>query len=241
MSWPEIVDEQNTLAALLDTGSSIARFGDGEFKLIAGFDQMREPRNKKLGRELKDVLQNQREKLLVGIPTLDPKGPKYLNWRYRAAQRFGRYVAPGVNNGMRYFSAFITRPDSAPWIYSREYAEHFVRLWKDKFPILVSEPDTAIYRLLERTASAGTFGFVACPHSETYKELDDIEHRVRQRAGAETQRACVALLSCGPAATCLSARLSGTMQAIDVGSAGGFLLRLLFGKGNDDDDRTGKE
>jgi len=63
---------------------------------------------------------------------------------------------------------------------------------------------------------------VACPHSEAYGKIDELEQAI-----VETEPT-IALLSCGPTATCLANRLAlRGIQAIDVGSAGGYLLKLL--------------
>lgn len=226
----DVVGEYETLAELVERGISIARFGDGEFKLMAGFDQMREPANKNLAKELRRIVDEPPERCLVGIPTLDPKGPKYLNWRRRARERFLTFLSPHV----QYYSAFISRPDSAPWIRSRNYAEHFVSLWKGKRVALVAEAGTAICRLLDRTAVPG-WQLFTCPHRETYQHIRALE------SALVTCAPDVAILSCGPAASCLAARLSDRMQALDVGSCGGFLLRELYGEGKETDDRTIEE
>ncbi len=114
--YPEVRDEYATLKALR-AGASIARIGDGELKLIHGAAAMREPANPKLARELLDILQRPVKGLLPGIPTLDPKGPKHINW-LKHAVRFCQVLVPGVT----YYSAFITRPDSAPWISTNTFA-----------------------------------------------------------------------------------------------------------------------
>ena len=231
MKYPKVLGEYQTLATLLETGKSIARFGDGEFKLMAGFDQMREPANEALAKELRRIVKKPPKDCLVGIPTLDDKGPKYLNWRQRARERFLPFLAKDV----QYYSAFISRPDSAPWIRSFNYAESFVRLWKDKHVTLVAEEGTAIMRLLERTAAREQWEYLTCPHRETYAQADDLEAELRLLSPD------VVLLSCGPSASCLAARLSDSMQALDVGSVGGFLLRQLYKQGSESDGRTIEE
>lgn len=223
LNWPSVINEQDTVVALLEQGKSIARFGDGELKLMAGMEQMREPANERLGKELRSILRNPPCTCLPAVPTMNVYGPKYLNWR-RHRVRFKKYLSPDV----QYYSAFISRPDSAPWIRNRNFAEHFQALWKNKRVALVAEEGTAIHRLVIRTAKY--MELFVCPHSSTYEHIDDLMKSVL------VYDADVAVLSCGPAATCLAARLSKHMQALDVGSCGGFLLRQLYGDGAGDGD-----
>lgn len=228
MKYPAVMSENETLYQL-ERGKSIARIGDGELKLMCGEDQMREPRNVKLAKELRDIALFGRKGLVVGIPTMDKYGPKYLNW-IRHRDRFQTMLDPRLTYG----SAFISRPDSAPWINSKVYAEHFEKMWAGKRVALVAEEGTAIHRLVQRKASY--LELFICPHRETYSQIDKLEGYVR---GYDPD---IALLSCGPAATCLAARLVGATQALDVGSCGGFLLKLLAGAdtAEDDDGRTKK-
>src|SRR5689334_5478065 len=116
IEYPPVAGEFETVAKLLE-GYSIARFGDGEFKLIDGQGYFREPANEKLSAELLEVLQRPAANCLVAIPTMDPRGAKYDGW-IRHQARFARIIV-SVSSALsvvKYYSAFVTRPDSAPWI-----------------------------------------------------------------------------------------------------------------------------
>jgi len=214
MRYGWIKSEWDTLTECSE-GKSLARFGDGELKLMDGQGYFREPGNDKLGGELLKVLQYPAANLCVGIPTMSPDGPKFTNW-CRHAERFAKLLNPDVV----YYSAFVTRPDSAPWIQTKNFALLFQSLWEKKRVTVMSERDNKIFTLVQRTA--GKLKHVACPHSEAYGKIDELEQAI-----VETEPT-VALLSCGPTATCLANRLAlRGIQAIDVGSAGGYLLKLL--------------
>jgi hypothetical protein len=216
MIYPEVIGEFATLAALL-TGKSIARYGDGELKLMDGKAYLREPPSEALAGELGRIIQEPHPACLVGIPTMDPGGPKYRNW-LRHEKRFLKWLSPEVV----YHSAFITRPDSAPWIRTVEFAEKIERLWKGKRATVLCEPGNSILRTVG--LSAKKISHIECPHREAYAHIDRLE---RQIVGKRNE---VALLSCGPTATCLAHRLAAAgVQAVDIGSAGGYLLKLLTG------------
>jgi len=235
VEYPQVTGEFETVEELL-RGKSLARFGDGELKLMDGQGYFREPKNEKLGAELLEVLQRPAANCLVGIPTMDFNGPKYENW-IRHRDRFAKLLAQGPSVESKalssesdlgpqsstlnaYYSAFITRPDSAPWINCLEYARLVEQLWKDKRAAVLSERDNSILKVVR--LSAKKLKHVECPHREAYAEIDALE-RALVRAKPE-----IALLSCGPTATCLANRMASRgIQAVDIGSAGGFLLKLL--------------
>lgn len=212
--WPEVADEFETVRRLA-AGASIARFGDGELKIIHGAGYSREPPHLALTTELAEVLQSSDDGLLVGIPTLDPRGPKYENWLRHEA----RFLAV-LPAGRRFASAFITRPDSAPWIRTREYLELLLGCWRGRRVTVVCEKGSKLLPLLR--ATAGSLEHVLCPSYRAYSRIGALSLAVRHSSPE------LAVLSCGPTATCLARRLHGRgIQSLDLGSAGGFLLELF--------------
>lgn len=212
--YPPVIGEFDTIRQVVQ-GKSLARFGDGELKMAYGASYMRENGNESISRELRVAIRNTDPRCIVGIPTLDPRGPKYKNW-IRHRQRFKNLLSPKVE----YYSAFVSRPDSAPWISSREYANLVVSIWKGKNVVVVSEPANSLLALVR--ASARNVAHIECPHRDAYQHISDFEQRVH------ALKPDVAILSIGVTATCLAYRLAlGGMHAVDLGSAGGFLLKLL--------------
>lgn len=216
MSYPAVFNEMETIAKLQE-GYSISRFGDGEFKMIDGAGYVREPPNKKLAHELRSILRKPPEKLLRAIPTMDPRGDKYQTWK-KHKERFTRLLRGTKGD---FYSAFISRPDSAPWIRTREFAEEFVKLWKGKRVAVLCEEESKTLTLVRRTAEH--WWHVPCPSHKAYAEIDRYEEVITHVIQPE-----IAILSCGMTATCLAARLARRgIQAIDFGSGGKYLLECL--------------
>lgn len=214
MKYPEVRDEFATIAALA-AGNSISRFGDGELKMIYGNGYVREKPNLKLATELFNALTIERKGHVVGVPTMNPDGPKYPNW----SKHEGRFEKVLTERAGGYYSAFITRPDSAPWISSEAYMRSVVALWQGKRVGIICEPDNKLLKLAR--ATAGNVCHQACPTKGAFKEIDGYEDWVHRK------RVDLALLCCGPTATILAWRLAGRgIQALDLGSAGGFLWKL---------------
>lgn len=211
-SYPRVHDEFVTVRKVLE-GFSIARAGDGELKMMYGYAYVRELPNEQLAAELRQVVRSPNKNCIVGIPTMDPAGPKYPNWR-RHEQRFIAMLGD-----IEYYSAFITRPDSAPAINNREYAELMEKIWSGKSVALISSSPGKFLNVIEKTARVQ---HIPCLFKGASTQIDQLEGQAL-KAGAD-----VILLSCGPTATCLANRLSEKVQAIDIGSAGGFLARMLL-------------
>lgn len=215
MSWPLVQDEFRTIK-MLQQGYSIARFGDGEFKMMDGAGYVREPPNKKLAAELRHVLRSPAPKCLRGIPTFDTRSPKYETWS-KHIDRFSRLLRKTRGP---FYSAFISRPDSAPWIRNKEYALSVEQLWAGKkVAVLCEKTGSAIRAVEARTCSAT---HIECPSHEAYKLIDAFEAQIAHI------RPEIAILSCGMTATCLANRLARRgIQAIDFGSGGSFIAKLL--------------
>jgi Domain of unknown function (DUF1792). len=215
VTYPEVRSEYETVAELLK-GKSIARFGDGELKIVYGAGYVRAEPNEALTHELRKVLQKPHPNCLVGIPTMDREGPKYDNW-LRHKRRFSRVLSKNV----QYYSAFISRPDSAPWIMTHSFALEMQQLWEGKNVAVICEPDNSILPVIKM--SALDVAHIECPHREAYFHIDDFQDAIIRYSPD------IAILSIGPTASCLANRLAGDgIQAIDIGSAGGFLRKILM-------------
>ncbi len=200
----------------LRKGKSIARFGDGELKILGGAGYRREPANGLLTVEMRAIVTNPHKDCLIGIPTMDPEGPKFTNW-LRHETRLSKYF--NVGTGITYYSAFISRPDSAADnIESQKFVDLLESVWRKKGKVaIVSEPGSKILPFVRRTNEVV---HIECPSHLAYAEIDRLEDSVH-RSGAS-----VALLSAGPTATCLAHRLASEgVQALDLGSIGAMLMR----------------
>lgn len=212
--YPKVVDEWTTLKKLQE-GLSIARFGDGEIKMATGKEYVREPANRHMARELSSILTKPDPRCLVGIWPLNPESPKYPSMS-KHRERIKAVIAPKI----QYYSSLISRPDSAPWIRTRGYALKFESLWVGKRVVLLAEQESSARRLLDPHLGLGCH--IVCPRQKAYAHIDEFEQRIM------LMNPEIAILSCGPTATCLANRLSKSgIQAIDFGSGGSFLAKLL--------------
>lgn len=214
--YPKVHGEFETLAKIME-GNSIIRYGDGEMGVMLNKGYTRNKLDLHLSKELR-VHMEKCDTALIGIPTMDPRGDKYENWK-RHIDNYG----PRIPRHREYYSAFITRPDCAPWLRTREYVEAIQALWLDRNVLLIGpEPHrNKIRKAIELTQE---IEMVECPLYQAYDQIDEFE-QICLKSSAD-----LILLSCGVTATCLAARVSKHKQAIDIGSIGGFMVSQLFGE-----------
>lgn len=206
MSYPDVISEAKTLDLILD-GHSIARYGDGEFNIVKGGNCVSQLYDATMQEELQAILRSGDRQCLIGIPSMNPLGPKAANWgKYR--ESYARFLRPTKV----YYSAFITRPDSAPWINTAEYFDKIESLWRDQEVTLVYGTDRSLSPRFAPMQSAKQIVEVKCARRDAYAEIDILEKQVRL---VGTERV---LLCCGPTATCLAYRLAQAgHHAIDLG------------------------
>jgi hypothetical protein len=215
--YPPVAGEFETVSKILE-GRSIARFGDGELRVMEKHEYVREPVPVlALARELKRIARRPHRNCLIGIPTMDPAGTRYENWllfRRRLMLYFN------AQTRIKYVSSLITRPDCGAWMETREYYEHVIQIWATKRCIaIVSEADSKLLQYVRLTHPVPPL-HVVCPRYGAFAEIERLEAQV---LGLMPD---IVLLSCGPTATALAHRLCVQgLQAIDLGSIGGYLLR----------------
>jgi len=210
--YPQVIGEFETLDLILQ-GHSIARYGDGEFNIVQGRNCVSQKGDTKLQHELKSILMNKNPRLLVGIPTMDPKGVKYDRWG-KYAPKYKQFL----KEGKRYYSSFITRPDSAQWCFDTKYWDKLKQIWTGKDITLVRGSNRSLHP--ELLSEAKSIYEVSTPYSDAYVEIDRIEkdiYRALPEAGP-------VILCCGATATVLASRLCGKgYHAIDLGHVGMFI------------------
>ncbi len=224
--YPKVHGELETLAKIKE-GYSIARLGDGEWGIMEGSSYCREHANPVLAKELRTVLTRPNPMCLVGIPTMNPAGSKYrsvepsngkvVGW-HRHIQRY----AKALNPDLEYWSAFISRPDCGKWMLNREYAEAAQSIWLGKKTAVIgSREDGHENKLWKAVQLTQPAQFIECPFRDAYAEIKNLE-----RAALDCDAELI-IISAGVTATCLANRLSKHKQAVDLGSVGGFLLKMF--------------
>jgi len=213
MKYPTVLSESETLDRVI-AGASLARYGDGEFKMAshnAGIkSQQADPRlSARLGAILKDS-----GDCLVGIPNIRSDTPKAAFW--------GKHMAyASLLTDRQYCSSFITRPDSAPWIDTPDYWARLESLWIGQDVTVVRGSGKSLAP--DDLIGARRITDVLCPRQHAFGEYDAILKRI-----GRPKRALICL---GPTATVLAVDLCARgVHAIDLGHVAMFLQKYRRGE-----------
>ncbi len=211
MTYPVVLDEFETLRQVL-AGRSLARYGDGEFALCAGQSIPCQMASPALTTRLRDLLRESGD-CLIGIPNLHSNSPKAAYWQRH--EKAARFLSP-----RRYLSAFITRPDSAPWINTAKYWADLESLWVGQSVTLVRGSGRSLTKADLRGADQVTE--VLGPRQQAWTCYGEILERIGTPARV--------LLCLGPTATVMAADLCAKgVHAIDLGHIGMFLRKHRHG------------
>lgn len=209
--YPHVMTEDETLDAAL-SGRSIARYGDGELRIVYGGTASAQRRHgPELGVALRHILERP-QKALICIPHF--RTPKLANWRPYVVPKYTRLYQQAV-----YGSAFITRPDSAPWINRKDYWDKMRALWSNRDITLVIGSDRSL--TADRIAKdCKSLRVVRTVPDNAWNHVDAIETDIGTPDGS-------VILCLGPTATVLAVRLVNKgIHALDLGHVGMFMRRL---------------
>lgn len=214
-AYPSVLSEDETLREVL-AGRSLARYGDGEFKMCGGAGAKAQRADASLTKRLRAILQDSGS-CLVGIPNARSETPKIELWTKQAVLGL-RYLAPGRTYG----SAFVTRPDSAPWIHRPDYWRAVESLWRGVDVTLVRGSGKSLTAEDLNVTGAGCVTEIVGPIQHAWAEREALLERIGTPARV--------LLCLGPSATALAVDLAAKgVHAIDLGHVGMFLRKVRRG------------
>lgn len=214
MNYPNVLGEWDTLTKVLE-GASIARYGDGELKLMQGRRCVSQTPDEALRDELVTIIGQRSPHALVGIPTLDKRSPKFHLWDGMKAKWL-----PFLDPKALYVSSFITRPDSAPWAGTKEFFDAVESLWKGQRVTFVGNGVRSLTPKFLMDTGAEHVDWVECSYAHSYVQIDELVRQARAKGNHRI------LLCVGPTATCMAERLAVAQHhAIDLGHIGMFWRR----------------
>ena len=218
--YPEILSEDLTLD--IAATKSIARFGDGEWRCAVGGGCTSQRPDVALSRELQHILLRPNG-CVVCLPNIFNGCPRKVSWMRYTEEKYVKYCGAKT-----YGSAFITRPDNAPWIDRPDYWARVHGLWRGAEIVLVSGDKKSITTDMIGTEALSVREVIG-PRQHAYAEIDRIEEEI----GKTSARV---LLCLGTTATVLAYRLSVKgIHAIDLGHIGMFMKHAgAYRYGQDD-------
>lgn len=212
-AYPLVLGESETLDRVV-AGESIARYGDGEFKICRGAGIKSQEGNDRMSERMREILIDSGQ-CLVGIPNIRSETPKAEFW--------GKYMgyARHLNPARSYVSSFITRPDSAPWIDEDSYWQRLESLWVGQSVTLVRGSSKSL--TADDLIGAKEITEIVAPRQHAFAEYDSLMKRI----GTPKR----AILCLGPTATIMAVDLCAKgVHAIDAGHIGMFVRKHRRGE-----------
>ncbi len=220
---PIIKSREETVKKIIEDGSSISRFGDGEFNFILGNSLPFQEWNPHLSKRLREVLVSKEDNLLVGIPTYYFDD---LNTYVDQAREFFEYMR--IREGLRiykllenkndkiYYNATISRfyIDLKDKSHAHDYIKKVRQIWKDRDIIMCEGDKTRSGVGNDLYDNARSLKRILAPSENAYSKYDDILNAIVKNA----KKGDLILIALGPTATVLAYDLYKLgYQAIDLG------------------------
>ena len=216
--FPKVKNTFETIRLLIDSHKSLARFGDGEFNIIAGGGIGFQNPNKKLAIELRRVLESNDDECLIGISDVFSGLSRFridakCFWLYSIVSKW------------HIWKEFLTKSEYVDTLCSRFYMDYaskddapkIVKLWKE----LWDNRDIVIVEGIHTKMGVGNDLFsncksirrIICPSKDAFSSYEEILNECKKISPK-----CLILIALGPTASILAYDLSKFgFQAIDTG------------------------
>lgn len=220
-----ILSTHRTINCIIKNKYSIARFGDGEFGLIRGTDEVSfQNNNKDLGKKLEKVLLSEKEKLLVCLPrTListrhyNKRAKSY--WHYWSNKNHNQkwlYELLSAPPKKKFGNSLISRPylDFEDENFGKTNFREIKKMWKGRNLLIVEGAFTCLGVGNDLFVDALNIRRIIAPPRNAIEVYDKIVDAIKEFYNKDD----LILLALGPTATILAYELVDyNMQAIDIG------------------------
>lgn len=221
LSGFNIESPESTINKIVNENCSIARFGDGEFDMICGTGMNYQKYDSGLAEKLKEVLNSQESKLLIGINNIiDLKYSKKYNdfannfWKKWLKNNKFKLLKL-LSKNKQYYSSNITRfyIDYKDKSFVGDYIKKLKTIWDKKDIIIVEGEQSRLGVGNDLFDNSNSIKRIICASENAYENYDNILKEVNK-----IEKNKLILLALGPTATVLAYDLyKNGYTAIDIG------------------------
>lgn len=215
----KVNNTDETLDKILSGNYSVLRLGDGELNIIFGENLKFQKYNESLERELREVLMDNNEKLLVCLPDIFDRLDIYTE---KAKKFWMEYLERKINKILKvidlekvYCDTQISRfyIDVSNKKKVKERIDKIKKIWQEQEIILVEGEKSRLGVGNDLFKNTQKIGRILCPSHQAYSIIDKIEKRVLKE-----NKSKLILLALGPTATVLGYRLfKKGYRVLDIG------------------------
>lgn len=207
----KVLNLYDTLYDLVDSNKSLARFGDGEFKIMMGESINFQKYDAKLAKRLCEILTNNSDNLMVGIPDVFGFCPSDYFRRVLISSR--DFLYKYINFDKTYGDAFLTRQSKfSSETKGNDYYNNLKKLWDGKDIVIAEGEGCRLGIGNDLFSNAKSIRRILCPIKDAYSKYDEILNACKN-SGAD-----LFIIALGPTATVLAYDLAKLgYRALDVG------------------------
>lgn len=216
---PQVASVEETIDALAFNRFSIARFGDGEIKLVAGENISFQKTTPFITQKLREVLSSDVDGLLIGVADVFGDRSRYgesstLYWK-KHLHRYRKVWYRYLKKDKKYYNASMTRQyislkdrSQGIDIYNR-----MKQIWNNKDIVFIEGEKSRMGVGNDLFSGAKSIKRILAPSTQAFDKYDEILQEAQKQ-----NKDILFLIALGPAATGLAydLHLLG-YQAIDIG------------------------
>ena len=216
---PNVRSIDETIDEIIKNKSSIARYGDGEFKLMIGKNISFQRYEDDLSRKLKNILQSDDENFLVCLPDIFETVENHVDesknyWKLHLGQyRLKWYKL--LSRSKIYYNSFISRcyypfKDKSK---SKNYFEKIKQIWKDRDIVIIEGRKSRLGIGNDLFDGVKSIERILVPEENAFDKYDEIF-----KESIKISKDKLILIAAGPTATILSYDLyKEGYQVLDIG------------------------
>ena len=223
---PKFVKIDTTINLIIANKLSLVRFGDGEFSLLLGRGISFQSYSPQIQQRLKEVLQSDDDKILVGIPnvfgSLEHLVKDYayhdftprLFWRKHMVE-YRSKIYQFINFDKEYHNAFISRPFLS-WKenLAKQKFDALKCIWEKRNIIFIEGVQSRLGFKNDLFLNANLIKRILCPVKNAFSSYNKILATGKKYIGEDD----LVIIALGPTATILAYDLAKLgYQALDMG------------------------
>lgn len=209
---PQVLNAHDALYTLISGEKSMARCGDGEFKLIMGENISFQKYDPVLAERLKNIIKNQNDNILVGIT--DAFGYCETDYMRKVMVTCRETLYKYLDFSKTYIDTNVTRQlIFVSEEQGRDYYNKMKSLWSNKPVVIVEGAGTRLGIGNDLLDEALSVKRIVCPIKDAFSKYDEI-----LKECLKMPKDSLFIMALGPTATVLAEDLTNNgYRALDIG------------------------
>ena len=218
--FPKVLSIDESIDEIINNNCSIARFGDGEIRLINNENITFQKPNEELSKRLKEIINSNEKNILIGLP--DVFCFKDINRSVRQRKLFYKKeivleykIYKSIRNDKKFINTHMTRPylEYKDKSNVENIFNNLKKIWDNKDIVIVEGEGSRLGIGNDLFDNVKSINRILCPARDAFDKYDEILNKCK-----EIDKNKMFLLALGPTATVLAYDLGmDGYQALDLG------------------------